>query len=170
MGGSDPAIVCEDADIDIASSGIVWGGFNNCGQNCNGIERIYVHRTIFDRFLDKLVQKVQTLRIGNGMDATTDIGPLASDEQRQKIIRLIRKAVGEGAEIKCGGKMISDMDGYFCEPTVLASQQPIESFYKEEWFGPVVMVMPVENDEEAIRYANHSAFGLAASVWTSSAS
>ena len=92
MGGSDPAIVCEDADIDICTSGIVWGGFNNCGQNCNGIERVYVNQKLFNSFIDKLIKKIEKLRIGNGLEFDTDIGPLASKKQFHKMKSILSKA------------------------------------------------------------------------------
>ncbi|MBN2103274.1 aldehyde dehydrogenase family protein [bacterium] len=168
MGGSDPAIVCEDADIHIASSGVVWGGFNNCGQNCNSVERVYVNYKIVDAFIEAVIRKVRRLRLGNGLDLETDIASLASESQYHKIGTLVSKAVREGAEIRCGGKKLNHLGGYFYEPTVLYTEKPLQSFYREEWFGPVVLVAPVQNDEEAICFANQSAFGLAASVWTRS--
>jgi len=166
MGGSDPAIVCEDADIDIAASGILWGGFNNCGQNCNSVERVCVHKKNYETFMEKLLDKVSRLRLGNGMNPDTDMGPLASKAQFHKMEQLIHRAVHEGAVVRCGGKAVEGEKGYFYQPTVLTTEKPIESFYGEEWFGPAVVVTPVRNDEEAVVFANHSAFGLAASVWT----
>jgi acyl-CoA reductase-like NAD-dependent aldehyde dehydrogenase len=166
MGGSDPAIVCKDADMEIASSGIVWGGFNNCGQNCNSIERVFVHRDILDRFMDRVIEKAGRLRVGNGMDPDTDIGPMASKSQLEKIDLLVRKAVKDGAEIRCGGEAVRKSKGYFYKPTVLYSDRPLDSFYAEEWFGPVILIVPFGDDEEAVQMANQSSFGLAASVWT----
>lgn len=166
MGGSDPAIVCQDADIHISSSGITWGGFNNCGQNCNSIERVYVNDKMMDAFMDAFISKVRQLCLGNGMNLTTDMGPLVSELQYKKINALIRKAVDSGAEIKCGGQAVDKNNGFFFQPTILYTEHPLKPFYQAEWFGPVVVVTPVRNDEEAIRYANQSAFGLAASVWT----
>lgn len=166
MGGSDPAIVCGDADIEYTSSGILWGGFCNCGQNCNSVERVYVHRSVADAFIARLVEKVKTLRIGAGSDPETDIGPLASEDQLKKIEELVNRSLEAGAELLCGGKRVSDMKGYFYEPTVLLWNGKEDSVTREEFFGPVVNVFPVDSDDEAVARANDSDFGLASSVWT----
>ena len=167
LGGHDPAIVCEDADADIASSGILWGAMNNCGQNCNGIERVYVHETIADRFTELLVRKAEMLRVGDGMDEETDIGPLATELQFEKILSIVQHARKSGMEILTGGNPIEGKKGYFFEPTVIRCDPDQSRIVDEEVFGPVVFVQAVEDDAEAIRLANESQYGLAASVWTS---
>lgn len=166
LGGHDPAIVCEDADADIASSGILWGAMNNCGQNCNGIERVYVHEHIADQFTDLLVNKTRKLRVGDGMDPNSDIGPLATEAQFQKILAIVQQAGASGMEILTGGKPIKKK-GYYFEPTVIRCDPHGPDIPDEEVFGPVVFVRPVCDDAEAIRLANDSQYGLAASVWTS---
>lgn len=167
LGGSDPAIVCEDADVENASSGIVWGGFTNCGQNCNSIERVYIHEAIADDFIDFVVKKVNKLRIGNGMDETTDVGPLVSEPQRVKMETIVNNAIDRGAKVLLGGHRITDLRGYFFEPTVILYDKSIPQPSNEEIFGPIVCITPVSNDNEAVELANRSSFGLAASVWTS---
>jgi acyl-CoA reductase-like NAD-dependent aldehyde dehydrogenase len=168
LGGSDPAIVCEDADVEIASSGVAWGGFNNCGQNCNSVERVYVHERIASRFVEAIVEKTGRLRIGNGMHPDVDLGPLASESQRIKIESVVRRAVAKGGKVLCGGKRPAGFKGYFFEPTVILWDRtnPAPALSNEEIFGPVLCIAPVPDDDEAVRLANASCFGLAASVWT----
>ena len=98
MGGNDPAIICDDANQEITSSGMVWGGYCNCGQNCNGIERIYVHESIADSVIDNMLKKIKKLRVGNGMESHADIGPLASEKQLKKIEAIVKNAGEMGAE------------------------------------------------------------------------
>ena len=168
MGGSDPAIVCEDADLDVSSSGIVWGGYSNCGQNCNGVERVYVNETIARAFIDRIVEKVKQLRVGNGASPDTDVGPLASEAQRDKMENIVRNAVNKGAEVLTGGHRMDGLPGYFFEPTVILWDKAIPQPVDEEIFGPIVYVTPVKDDDEAVGLANRSTFGLAGSVWTAS--
>lgn len=167
MGGSDPAIVCKDADIDICTSGILWGGYNNCGQNCNAIERVFVNQNIIEPFLEYLIPKIEKLRIGNGLNMDTDVGPLASKMQLHKMNSLISKAKRKKAKIPLGGQPIQNQKGYFFEPTVILWKNTTENLFDEEIFGPILVVTPVQNDQQAIHLANQSQYGLAASVWTS---
>jgi acyl-CoA reductase-like NAD-dependent aldehyde dehydrogenase len=166
LGGSDPAVVCEDADVDIASSGVIWGGFSNCGQNCNSVERVFVHDSILERFVGSVVGKAGRLRAGDGMDPATDIGPLASEAQFKKIESLVSRARAKGGKILCGGKRPPALKGFFFEPTVILWSRSNPAPADEELFGPVLYVTPVRSDDEAVRLANRSCFGLAASVWT----
>jgi acyl-CoA reductase-like NAD-dependent aldehyde dehydrogenase len=167
LGGSDPALVCEDADIENASSGIVWGGFNNCGQNCNSIERVYVHESVAERFTGRVIEKAERLRVGDGMDPATDIGPLASEAQLKKTESIVRAARAAGGRVLCGGERLPSLKGYFFEPTVVLWSRSNPAPADEEVFGPLIHVTPVSGDDEAVRLANRSRFGLAASVWTS---
>jgi acyl-CoA reductase-like NAD-dependent aldehyde dehydrogenase len=166
MGGSDPALVCGDADIDFASSGVLWGAMNNCGQNCNSVERVFVHRSVLNAFLERLVEKTGRLRTGDGMDLGTDVGPLASEGQRRKIERIVQKSLSEKGRILCGGRSIQPLPGHFFEPTVLFHETLPAFLPEEEIFGPLLIVVPVKDDDEAVSLANRSMFGLAASVWT----
>jgi acyl-CoA reductase-like NAD-dependent aldehyde dehydrogenase len=165
LGGNDAAIICDDADLENASSGIVWGAFSNCGQNCNAVERVYVDASVSEDFMRLVVQKVKALRVGNGIEYGTDVGPLVSETQLQKMGGIVERAVGAGAEILTGGKRLQGMTGYFFEPTVIlwdGAMHPAD----EEIFGPILHIVPVKDDDEAIQLANRSTFGLAASVWT----
>jgi acyl-CoA reductase-like NAD-dependent aldehyde dehydrogenase len=166
LGGSDPAIVCDDADIDNASSGIVWGAFNNCGQNCNSVERVIVDASVADRLIEAVVEKTKRLRIGNGADPGTDVGPLASEAQLQKTEAIVRSATGRGGRVLCGGRRPQGMAGYYFEPTVIQWSRSNPAPADDELFAPVLYVTPSIGDGDAIRLANGSCFGLAASVWT----
>jgi len=166
LGGSDPAVVCPDVDLDMASSGILWGGFCNCGQNCNGIERIFVHEKVAQPFTGLLLDKVARLRVGDGMRADTDIGPLASAAQLKKMESLVDSAKKRGARVLAGGECLTGLPGYFFAPTVIGWDRDIPMPPDEEIFGPLVYITPVRDDQEAVALANRSNFGLAASVWT----
>lgn len=167
MGGHDAAIVCADADLENTSSGILWGGFSNAGQNCNGIERVYVHRSVYQTFVNDLVDKVKKLHINDGMNTDTDLGPLATKAQFDKTVRIVSEAKASGLEILCGGKAYEDKRGYYFEPTVILNRSAGGRIPDEEIFGPVLFVELFDSEDEAIRLANESRFGLAASVWTS---
>jgi succinate-semialdehyde dehydrogenase/glutarate-semialdehyde dehydrogenase len=166
LGGNDPAIVCEDADIENASSGILWGGFNNCGQNCNSIERVFVEKAISDRFIERLLDKVQKLTVGNGLNEDVDLGPLATEMQLLKMASVVNGSVERGGKVLCGGKILDGQNGYFFSPTIVLWNEAENRIPDEEVFGPLIHLVPVENIQEAIRLSNHSSFGLAASIWT----
>ena len=166
LGGNDPAIVCEDADVEMASSGIVWGRYSNCGQNCNAIERVYVHDSIAEVFINLVMEKTKTLRIGPGIEPETDIGPLASDAQYKKIERLIQEGIDRGAKLILGGHPVERYTGYFFQPSILVWNRADDHPRNVEVFGPLLNIIPVHSEEEAIQWANDSCFGLSASVWT----
>ena len=166
MGGSDAAIVCNEADVEYATSGILWGGFSNCGQNCNSIERVFVHQNIFDDFLEILVRKIKKVRIGSGEAEDSDIGPLASRQQFDKIKSIVEQSKKAGDTILTGGRPLKNKEGYFFQPTVILREASCIQEDMEEVFGPVVYLTSVSDDDEAVRLANKSKYGLAASVWT----
>jgi acyl-CoA reductase-like NAD-dependent aldehyde dehydrogenase len=166
LGGKDPMLVLDDADIDVASSGAVWGAFVNAGQACLSVERCYVHRSLYDQFLEACVRKTNQLRVGNGMDRDTDVGPMIHERQLRIVEGHVKDAVARGARILTGGARIVELGKNFYRPTVLADVTHEMRIMREETFGPVLPVMPFASDEEAIGLANDSPFGLAASVWT----
>jgi acyl-CoA reductase-like NAD-dependent aldehyde dehydrogenase len=167
LGGKDPQIVCADADLANAVSGAVWGGFANAGQTCSGIERVYVHREVSERFLDGIVRETERLTVGDPLDWSTEIGPMVSEEQAQTVMELVDDAVEHGARTLTGGPAeVAGMKGKFIAPIVLTGVTHEMRIMSEEIFGPVLPIVTVGSDEEALRLANDSQFGLGASVWT----
>lgn len=165
LGGKDPAIVLADADLDRAANGITWGGMYNCGQVCVSIERIYVEAPVYDEFVAKLTDSVARLRQGQDDDRHRfDVGAMATAAQRDIVTRHVDEAVAAGARVTTGGRPTGV--GTFFEPTVLADADHSMSCMTEETFGPTLPVVKVRDEEEAIRLANDSVYGLSASVWT----
>ncbi|HKO40284.1 MAG TPA: aldehyde dehydrogenase family protein, partial [Nitrososphaeraceae archaeon] len=165
LGGSDPFIVCADADIDKASLGAVKGRFINCGQSCIASKRFFVVKKVANEFMEKFVEKTEKLRIGDPLEETTDIGPLVSLESLEFIDKVVQDSIKEGAELLIGGQRL-DRKGYFYQPTILKDVTPGMRVVDEETFGPVAPITIVEDEREAIKFANNSEFGLGASIWT----
>jgi acyl-CoA reductase-like NAD-dependent aldehyde dehydrogenase len=167
LGGKDPQIVCTDADLANAVSGAVWGGFANAGQTCSGIERVYVVEDVADAFLEGVVRETERLTVGDPREWTTEIGPMVSDDQAKIVTELVDDAVESGATKLTGGPTkIKGMKGSFIAPVVLTGVTHDMRIMNEEIFGPVLPVMKVESEEQALMLANDSQFGLGASVWT----
>ena len=165
LGGSDPFIVCDDADIDKASSGAIKGRFINCGQSCIASKRFIVVKGIANEFIEKFVQKTEALNVGDPLSDNTDIGPLVNASGLKKIDSQIKTSIKEGAEVLTGGEQVGEK-GYFYRPTVLKNIKPKMSIAQEEVFGPVAPIIVASDDAEAIRIANDSEYGLGASIWT----
>ena len=166
LGGKDPMLVLDDANVDVASSAAVWGAFLNAGQTCLSVERCYVHRSIHDKFLRACAVKTEKLRVGPGINRDTDVGPMIHEKQLQIVETQIRDAVAQGARILAGGSALPEQGNNFYAPTVLADVTHAMRIMREETFGPVLPVMAFGTDDEAVRLANDSEYGLAASVWT----
>ncbi|HTA25477.1 MAG TPA: aldehyde dehydrogenase family protein [Terriglobales bacterium] len=166
LGGKDPMLVLNDADIDVASSGAVWGAFMNAGQACLSVERCYVHRNLYKPFSEVCTRKAAQLRIGNGMDPETDLGPLIHERQLRNVEAHVEDARLHGARVLTGGERRRDLGPNFYAPTVLADVTHEMRIMREETFGPVLPIMPFDTDDEAVRLANDSDYGLSASVWT----
>ena len=167
LGGKDPQIVCGDADLANAVSGCVWGGFANAGQTCSGIERTYVVREVADRFIDGVVRRAGELTVGDPMEWETEIGPMVSEDQFEVVSGLVDDALAGGAERMTGGpREVAGFSGRFIAPTVLARVEDEMRIMSEEIFGPVVPIIVVDSEEEALQRANNSNFGLGASIWT----
>ncbi|HEV2699449.1 MAG TPA: aldehyde dehydrogenase family protein [Terriglobales bacterium] len=166
LGGKDLMIVLEDADIDVASSGAVWGAFVNAGQACLSVERCYVHKSIYEKFVSACVEKTKRLRVGMGTDSETDLGPLIHERQVRIVEQHVEDAISRGARLLTGGMRLKSLGPNFYAPTILADVNHQMLIMREETFGPVLPVMAFDSDIEAVRLANDSEFGLAASVWT----
>jgi len=169
LGGSDPMIVCTDADIDRAVSAASVGRFFNCGQACLAIKRIYLFEEIADEFTDKLLGKVAKLNVGPGTEGGVRLGPLHSASQRAEIEEQVADAVAKGAEILVGGERPEGdkyAKGHFYQPTVLTGVSPDARMYREEVFGPALPLYRVSDLDQALERANDSIFGLGSSIWT----
>jgi succinate-semialdehyde dehydrogenase/glutarate-semialdehyde dehydrogenase len=166
LGGKDPMLVLDDADVDVASSAAVWGAFMNAGQTCLSVERCYVHRSLYEPFLEACVEKTKKLRVGPGLDPATDVGPTIHEQQLQTVEAHIEDAVARGARVLVGGSRLPELGRNFYKPTVVADVSHKMRIMRAETFGPVLPVAPFDSDDEAILLANDSEFGLAASVWT----
>jgi acyl-CoA reductase-like NAD-dependent aldehyde dehydrogenase len=165
LGGSDPFIVCEDADIEKASNGAIKGRFINCGQSCIASKRFIVVKNVVNEFIEKFVQKAEKLKVGDPLSDDTDIGPLVNASGLRKIDSQVKESVKEGAEVLTGGEQIGKK-GYFYRPTVLKNVNPKMQIAQEEVFGPVAPIIVAEDEVEAIELANDSEYGLGASIWT----
>ena len=166
LGGKDPMLVLDDADVDVASSAAVWGAFVNAGQTCLSVERCYVHRSLYERFLRACAEKTKKLHVGHGLDRETDVGPMIHERQLRIVEAQMEDAGARGARVLAGGSRLPDLGTNFYAPTVLADVTHEMSIMREETFGPVLSVMAFDSDEDAVRLANDSEYGLAASVWT----
>jgi len=165
LGGSDPFIVCEDADIEKASNGATKGRFINCGQSCIASKRFIVVKNVANEFIEKFVQKAEKLKVGDPLSDDTDIGPLVNASGLKKIDSQVKESVKEGAEVLTGGEQIGKK-GYFYRPTVLKNVNPKMQIAQEEVFGPVAPIIVAGDEVEAIELANDSEYGLGASIWT----
>jgi acyl-CoA reductase-like NAD-dependent aldehyde dehydrogenase len=166
LGGKDPMLVLDDADIEIAARGAVWGAFVNAGQACLSVERCYVHRSLYEPFLQACVRLTRQLRVGNGMDPEIEVGPLIHERQLRNVESHVEDARSRGARVLVGGKRLPQVGENFYAPTVLADVTHAMRVMREETFGPVLPVMPFDSDDQAVGLANDSEYGLSASVWT----
>ncbi len=166
LGGKDPMLVLDDADVDVASSAAVWGAFMNAGQTCLSVERCYVHRSLYDRFVSACAEKTKQLRVGNGLDEGTDVGPMIHERQLRTVERHVEEARVAGARVLTGGRRLPQLGPNFYAPTVVTGVDHSMRLMREETFGPVLPIVPFDSDDEAVRLANDSDFGLAASIWT----
>jgi succinate-semialdehyde dehydrogenase/glutarate-semialdehyde dehydrogenase len=168
LGGKDPMIVLPDADIEHAIAGALWGGFANAGQTCSGIERVYVMREVSERFIAGVVERAQQLKVGDPLAWDTELGPMISAEQSELVASLVEDAVAAGASLRCGGPV--EVPGLehasFFAPTVLTGVTHEMRIMREEIFGPVLPIVIVDSEDEAVTLANDCQFGLGASVWT----
>jgi len=169
LGGSDPMIVCDDADLELAVEGAAWGRFRNCGQSCTSVKRLFLFESIADKFVRSFAEKVKTIRVGNGLDKSTHMGPIHTEEQREKVETMVEDAESRGAkDIVKGGRPSEKelLNGNFYTPTVLGDVDYDAKIAREECFGPALPIFIVKDLEEAIERANDTPYGLGSSVWT----
>jgi phenylacetaldehyde dehydrogenase len=167
LGGKSPVIVFGDADLKSASEGAAAGIFYNQGQVCTAGSRLYVHKSAFDRVVADVADTASKIKVGRGLDETSQMGPLVSDEQFNRVLGYIRSGREQGATVAAGGERFGD-EGYFVKPTVITNTNRDMKVVREEIFGPVIVAEPFGDDDlDAIaRIANDTEYGLAASVWT----
>ncbi|HEV2883270.1 MAG TPA: succinic semialdehyde dehydrogenase [Pyrinomonadaceae bacterium] len=166
LGGKDPMIVFEDADLENAARGAVWGAFANSGQACASVERCYVQESIASKFIELVVAETRALKQGFGSDASVDVGAMTNERQLQIVADHVSDARSRGAKILAGGRRATDLGGLFYEPTVLTNVNHDMEIMRDETFGPVLPIMTFKSDDDAVRLANDSVYGLTASVWT----
>lgn len=170
MGGKNVIIIMDDADVDLAVEGSVWGAFGTSGQRCTASSRLVVHKAVYNEFVEKLTARVKTLKIGNGLESSTEVGPVINEAAVEKIMSYIEIGKTEDkARMMCGGNHLTSGDyanGYFIEPTVFADASPEMRISQEEIFGPVTTVIPFDTLEEAIQIANNVEYGLSSAIYT----
>jgi aldehyde dehydrogenase (NAD+) len=171
LGGKSPNIVFEDANVANAAMGVVAGIFAAAGQTCIAGSRVFAHRAVYDELLDRVTERARSIRIGDPLEDSTELGPLAFASQRDKVAGYVDLGRSEGARVLTGGRPTdAGLGGYFYEPTVLVDVDNSMRVVREEIFGPVAAVMPFDSEEEVVRLANDTDYGLAAGVWTSNLS
>jgi aldehyde dehydrogenase (NAD+) len=169
MGGKNIIIVMEDANLDLAVDGAVWGGFGTTGQRCTAASRVAVHKDVYKEFVDRFVDRVKSLKVGDGLDASTDMGPCINEQQLKTVVNYVEIGKNEGAKLLTGGsRLVGGMyaKGWFHAPTVFGDCSPQMRIAQEEIFGPVVSVIPIESLEQAVDVANGVPYGLSASIYT----
>lgn len=166
LGGSDPFIVCVDADIEKASNGAVKGRFVNCGQSCIASKRFIIVKDVAKEFTEQFVQKTEQLKVGDPLADDTDLGPVVNAKSLENLEGITKRSVKEGAELLTGGERIEGRRGYFYRPTILTNVTPAMEVAQEEVFGPVAPIIVADDEKESIKIANDSKFGLGASIWT----
>ncbi|HSF57647.1 MAG TPA: aldehyde dehydrogenase family protein [Candidatus Binatia bacterium] len=165
LGGKDPMIVLNDADLERAANACVWGALVNSGQVCTSIERVYVEEAVYQNFVDKVVEKVRSLRQGASHDEI-ELGSMTSEEQFQKVSSQVAEAVAHGAKVLTGGGANAKFSGFYYEPTVLVNVNHEMAVVRDETFGPVIPIIKVRDAEEAVQLANDSRYGLDACIFT----
>jgi aldehyde dehydrogenase (NAD+) len=169
LGGKSPSIVTDDVDMDYAIDGVLWGVFFHQGQVCSAGTRLFLHRKVYDEFLSALVKRADDLRVGPALDPSSDLGPVVSGSQLETVERYVEIGRREGAEVAVGGEraVVDGHDGgFYHQPTILTGVDNSMKVAQEEIFGPVLVVIPFEDDDEAVQLANDSIYGLAGAVWS----
>ncbi|OHD71434.1 MAG: succinate-semialdehyde dehydrogenase [Spirochaetes bacterium RBG_16_49_21] len=166
LGGKDAMIVLSDADLERTANGAAWAGYQNAGQSCGAVERLYVHESVYDRFMELLSEKTRALRFGRDRDFNVEMGSMTTREQWETVNRHVESALRKGARIAAQSDRGKKVRGSFYPPILLADVDHSMEIMREETFGPVIPVMKFKTEEEAVRLANDSSMGLTASIWT----
>ncbi|HJE62617.1 MAG TPA: aldehyde dehydrogenase [Alcaligenes faecalis] len=169
LGGKSPTVVLEDADLDLAVNGVIYGIFSSSGQACIAGARLFVHANVYEAFMQRLVAKTQALRVGHPEHAATQVGPLIDEKHLNSVDAYVRRAEQEGGQIVVGGYRLTEGDlaqGNYYAPTIIAGLGNRASVCQEEIFGPVLVVLPFEDEHDLLQQANDSVYGLAAGLWT----
>ncbi len=170
MGGKNAIVIMDDADLSLALEGVLWGGFGTTGQRCTAASRLIIHEKVYDRFVEMLAKAATELRLGNGLEKETDVGPIINERQQRKVLDYIRTGASEGARLVTGGKSLTAgacAHGYFIEPTVFADVTPTMRIAREEIFGPVVSAIKCADLDEAISIVNSVGYGLSSAIYSS---
>jgi aldehyde dehydrogenase (NAD+) len=169
MGGKNAMIVLEDANLELALDGALWGSFGTTGQRCTATSRIIVHRAIAEEFISKLTARAQALKVGDGLDESVQVGPQVNRAQIETSTRYCKIAQEEGAQLRCGGKALTDgayANGTFFAPTIFSGVKPNMRIAQEEVFGPVVSILECADFDEAIAMSNNIPYGLSTAIYT----
>jgi alpha-ketoglutaric semialdehyde dehydrogenase len=169
LGGKNPMIVLDDANLDLAIDGALWGGFGTTGQRCTATSRIIVEKGVYHDFVARLVERAGKLRVGNGLDETSEMGPAINERQLESNLQYVDIGKTEGARLECGGNRLAKGDyqhGFFMQPTIFTDVDPRMRIAQEEIFGPVVSVIPAEDFEDAVGIANNIEYGLSSAIYT----
>lgn len=168
LGGKNPQIIMDDANIDLAINGVLFGAFGSQGQRCTATSRLLVHEKIYTEVIEQLIKQTKALKVGDPLDPTVQMGPVASEEQLKTVLNYIEIGIKEGAKLLCGGKRLTGKDydkGFFIQPTIFEAKHGMR-ITKEEIFGPVLSVIKIKNFEEALKIANDIEYGLSSSIYT----
>jgi len=169
MGGKNAIIVMDDANLDSALEGVIWGAFGTTGQRCTACSRVIVHRKVLKKFTDALLKRAQSLKVGDGLDSKIEMGPLINESQRQKVLKYCKIGVDEGARLLTGGgvcKTRATRKGFFFQPTLFADVSPGMRIAQEEIFGPVLAIIACNSLEHAVEIVNDSRYGLSSAIYT----
>jgi acyl-CoA reductase-like NAD-dependent aldehyde dehydrogenase len=169
LGGKSPNIIFPDAPLDEAVNGALFSIFANSGQRCTARTRLFLHKQIHDEFLSQLVAKAKLIKVGDPLDWNTQMGPVISKQQQERVLSYCSIAVNEGADLLTGGRKVEDRelaDGNFVEPTIFGAVRSDMTLAQEEVFGPILAVIPFDDEDELVRMANSTVYGLAATIWT----
>jgi aldehyde dehydrogenase (NAD+) len=169
LGGKNAQIVMDDADLDLALDGVLWGAFGTTGQRCTATSRLILHEKIYEQFMVMLIERTKKLRLGDGLLPTSDVGPCINEAQRNVVQSYVQIGLKEGASLVAGGSIAADGElakGWFHQPTIFADVTPEMRIAKEEIFGPVLSVLRVKSLEEGITVLNNTVYGLSSSVYT----